>query len=48
MITVDFALEQGKDIYAIPGSIYNENNIGTNNLIKEGAILVTKIEDINI
>ena len=48
MITVDFALEQGKDIYAIPGSIYDENNIGTNNLIKEGAIVVTKIEDINI
>lgn len=48
LITVDFALDQGKDIYAIPGSISNENSYGTNNLIKEGAFLVTNVEDIII
>lgn len=45
LITVDFALDQGKDIYAIPGSIYNENSYGTNELIKEGAIPVTSVDD---
>lgn len=45
MITVDYALEQGKDVYAIPGDISNPNSYGTNKLIKEGAIPVTEIED---
>lgn len=48
LITVDFALDQGKDIYAIPGNLENENSYGTNNLIKEGANLVTNIDDIKI
>ncbi len=46
LITVDFALEQGKTIYAIPGNIDNPNAYGTNELIKQGAKIVTKIEDI--
>lgn len=46
MITVDFALEQGREVYAIPGSIVEENSYGTNELIKEGAIPVTDITDI--
>jgi len=45
LITVDYALEQGKDIYAIPGNISNENSYGTNELIKEGAIPVTSVDD---
>lgn len=45
-ITVDFALEQGKDIYAIPGNIDVPTSQGTNILIKEGAIPVTNVEDI--
>lgn len=45
LITVDYALEQGRDVYAIPGDISNSNSYGTNELIKEGAIPVTKIED---
>ena len=45
-ITVDFALEQGKNIYAIPGNIDNPNAYGTNCLIKEGATVVTSIQDI--
>ncbi len=48
LITVDFALDQGKDIYAVPGDITNENSFGTNNLIKEGATPVTIVDDIII
>ena len=46
LITVDFALEQGKDIYAVPGNVNSENSTGTNELLKQGAIVITKIEDI--
>lgn len=46
LITVDFALEQGKEIYAIPGNINNLNAYGTNELIKQGAKVVTKINDV--
>lgn len=46
LITVDFALEQGKNIYAIPGNIDNKNASGTNELIKQGAKLVTMPEEI--
>lgn len=46
LITVDFALEQGKNIYVIPGNIDALNSVGTNELIKQGAKVVTKIEDI--
>ena len=45
-ITVDFALEQGKDVFVIPGNIYSKTSNGTNFLIKEGAIPVTNYEDI--
>lgn len=41
LITVDFALEQGKDVFVIPGNINLENSVGTNSLIKQGAKLVT-------
>lgn len=46
MITVDFALEQGREVYAVPGNISSENSYGTNELIKEGATPVTSINDI--
>ncbi len=46
MITVDFALEQGKEVFAIPGNILSKNSEGTNELIKEGAKLVSNIHDI--
>lgn len=46
LITVDSGLEQGKNIYAIPGSIYNKVSDGCNNLIKMGAKLVTSPQDI--
>lgn len=46
MITVDFGLEQGKNIFAVPGNITNRNAEGTNELIKQGAKLITNVEDI--
>lgn len=38
LITTDFALEQGKDVFAVPGPITSIQSAGTNNLLKEGAI----------
>lgn len=46
LITVDFALEQGKEVFAIPGNVTSRNSIGTNRIIKEGANIVTDIDDI--
>lgn len=41
LITVDFALEQGKDVFVVPGNINSANSVGTNDLIKQGAKMVT-------
>ncbi len=46
MITVDFALEQGRDVFVIPGNIDSANSMGTNELIRQGAKLVTNWEEI--
>lgn len=46
LITADFALEQGKEVFALPGDINNSMSKGTNNLIKQGATLTTDVEDI--
>lgn len=46
MITVDFALEQGKTVFAVPGNIISTCSEGTNELIKQGAKAITQIEDI--
>jgi len=44
--TARFALEQGKDVLAVPGNITSPTSAGTNNLIKSGATPVTSAEDI--
>lgn len=44
--TARFALEQGRDVFVVPGNITSPNSAGCNNLIKSGATPVTCIEDI--
>ena len=46
LITVDYGLEQGKDIFAVPGNINSSNSKGTNKMILEGAKIFTNVEDI--
>lgn len=46
LITVDFALEQGKNIFVVPGNITSKNSFGTNELIKQGAKCSTCVEDV--
>jgi DNA processing protein len=44
--TVDFALEQGKDVLAAPGNITSPTSVGANSLIKSGATPVTSYADV--
>lgn len=44
--TVTYALEQGKDVFAVPGPIGSPQSAGTNQLLKDGARLVTSSADI--
>ena len=46
LITVGFGLEQGREIFALPGAIDSSTSFGTNDLIKQGAKLVSCVEDI--
>jgi len=46
LITVAYALDQGKEIFAVPGNITSGNSRGTNDLIKKGARLVESAEEV--
>lgn len=46
LITADFALEQGREVFALPGKVDSFTSFGTNELIKQGAKLVSCVDDI--
>lgn len=46
LITANLALEFNRDVFAVPGPIFSPQSFGTNNLIKNGAKVVTSIKDI--
>lgn len=46
LITSDFALEEGRDVFAVPGNIWLPSSKGTNQLIRNGAFCCTSAKDI--
>jgi len=46
LITADFALEQGRDVMAVPGEITSATSAGANGLLRQGAAPVTRIDDV--
>jgi DNA processing protein len=46
LITADFAAEQGRDVFAVPGSVLLRGSAGTNTLIQEGANVVLNAADV--
>jgi DNA processing protein len=46
LITTNFALEQDRDVFAVPGNVNSPVSAGPNKLIQQGAKLVTKVDDV--
>ena len=46
LITAELALSEGRDVFAVPGSIYSDTSRGCHNLIRQGAKLTVSAEDI--
>ena len=46
MITAHQALDQNREVFAVPGSVFSPQSRGTNSLIQQGAKLVLSVEDV--
>lgn len=46
LITAAYALEENRDVFSVPGSIFSATSVGTNHLIRQGAKLASNINDI--
>lgn len=46
LITANYAVHEGREVFAIPGSIFNPYSSGTNQIIQQGAKLITTADDI--
>jgi DNA processing protein len=46
LITAEFAADQGRDVFAVPGSIFQRGSLGTNRLIRDGAAPVLSANDV--
>ena len=46
LITADAALEQGREVLAVPGNITSHTSVGTNRLIRDGAVPILEVEDL--
>jgi DNA processing protein len=46
LITADFALELGRDVFAVPGEITSALSAGTNDLLRQGAAPLTAVRDV--
>jgi DNA processing protein len=46
LITADFAADQGRDVFAVPGNIYSPGSKGCNRLLRDGASIVTEVRDV--
>jgi len=46
LITADFAAEQGRDVFAVPGNIFQRTSDGCNRLIRDGAVPALSVSDI--
>lgn len=46
LITAEFAMEQGREVFAIPGNINSKLSVGTNKLLRDGARLVMETNDV--
>ncbi len=46
LITANYALEYGRDVFAVPGNINSYESVGSNRVIRDGAVAVTDVDDI--